>query len=216
MTLDELHCARNLVPKYVEHVREKTLIAKIYGLFTIKVQHYNAVHVMVMENTLQLRNEANLERIFDLKGSMVNRYVEIPDLVTPTGSKPLKDKNWLELKFQVPYKGKRRKKLLATMKRDVDFFKELGLLDYSLLLGIETLTEADPHMKNTDHQQRIGNKLYHIAMIDFMQVWNFSKKIENALKTKIMRQSKTGISAIEPQAYADRFYKFMSREVFIR
>lgn len=37
----------------------------------------------------------------------------------------------------------KRKKVLQIVKNDVDFLSGLGLMDYSLLLGIETLREED-------------------------------------------------------------------------
>ena len=36
-----------------------------------------------------------------------------------------------------------RRKLLCQVKRDVDFLASLGLMDYSILLGIETLKKKD-------------------------------------------------------------------------
>lgn len=40
-----------------------------------------SVHVMVMENTLQLKDEKNLEFTFDLKGSKTGR---ITNTITPS------------------------------------------------------------------------------------------------------------------------------------
>jgi len=49
------------------------LLAKIFGVFTINTKYLKQVHVMLMENTAQLRNTRDLSYIFDLKGSTVDR-----------------------------------------------------------------------------------------------------------------------------------------------
>ena len=59
-------------------------------------------------------------------------------------------------------------------------------MDYSLLLGIETLG-SDDHPEPDIHKIVVGDKLYHIALIDFMQAWNWDKKMERTIKTKILR-----------------------------
>lgn len=50
-----------------------SLLARIYGVFTIKTSQIKEVSVLLMENTLQLENPLALRCIFDLKGSFVNR-----------------------------------------------------------------------------------------------------------------------------------------------
>ena len=95
------------------------------------------------------------------------------------------------------------------------FFTECGLLDYSLLLGIENLTGGDyPDVREDLHKIIVGDKMYHIALIDFMQAWNWKKKWEHAIKTKILLSDSKKLSAVNPTLYGERFRKFMSREVF--
>ena len=55
-----------LLPDYVEHLRtnKNSLLAKILGVFTVKSDSINEVHVMLMENTLQLKNPDNLKNAF--------------------------------------------------------------------------------------------------------------------------------------------------------
>ncbi len=47
---------------------------KIFGVFTIKRKTSGNVHVMVMENTMQLKDPNNLKFVFDLKGSLIGRF----------------------------------------------------------------------------------------------------------------------------------------------
>ena len=56
MKKDEVDTMLNILPSYIEHHRrnQNSLIAKIFGIFTIKKKGFKDQHVMLMENTLQL------------------------------------------------------------------------------------------------------------------------------------------------------------------
>lgn len=67
------------------------MLAKIFGVFTVKMSKAQPVHLMLMENVLRLKNPDNLKYIFDLKGSLVGRKVK----GVTTASTTLKDINFL-------------------------------------------------------------------------------------------------------------------------
>ena len=48
-------------------------------------------------------------------------------------------------------------------------------------------------------------RIYHIAIIDYLQEWNLDKKLERLMKTVLLGKDKKSLSAIEPEAYATRF-----------
>jgi hypothetical protein len=60
-----------------------------------------------------------------------------------------------------------------------------------------------------------GQYIYHLAIIDYLQSFNFEKWSESRFKIWILRREPNLISAIEPEIYAERFIKFMSNEVLI-
>ena len=66
------------MPELSEHYKKNkdSLITKILGAFTIKTDATSEVHLLLMENTLQLKNKDGLDYIFDLKGSTVARKVK--------------------------------------------------------------------------------------------------------------------------------------------
>ena len=74
-----------------------------------------------------------------MKGSLVDRKVK----GKTTSSTTLKDTNFLMAVEASPnfinLAEITRKKLLNVIKKDVDFLAGLGFMDYSLLIGIETL-----------------------------------------------------------------------------
>ena len=119
-----------------------SIITKIFGVFTVKTDATNSVHLMLMENTLQLKNPEGLKYIFDLKGSLVDRKTK----GKITSSTTLKDVNFLLASSTNPSNfinldDSIKEKLLQIIRKDVDFLSGQGFMDYSLLLGIEDLSE---------------------------------------------------------------------------
>jgi hypothetical protein len=54
-------------------------------------------------------------------------------------------------------------------------------------------------MLKAKHSFKNGNRIYHIAIIDYLQDWNLNKKTERFLKrTFLLKDGKT-LSAIEPE-----------------
>ena len=53
--------------------------------------------------------------------------------------------------------------------------------------------------------------LYHIAIIDYLQDFNWSKKAENLIKSKISNGKL--ISAVPAEQYGRRFFEFMQTNV---
>ena len=78
-----------------------------------------------------------MKYIFDLKGSLVNRKTKGVTKASTT----LKDVNFLmaasKIKNFTKQTRKDRTMLRNTLKKDVEFLRSQGLMDYSLLLGIE-------------------------------------------------------------------------------
>ena len=91
-----LRIQRNLANHYAQV--PNSLLAKIFGVFTVKMHHVDAVHVMLMENVLRLKRPEKLNYIFDLKGSLVDRKVKGNTKPSTT----LKDINFLMAKKETP------------------------------------------------------------------------------------------------------------------
>ena len=60
----------------------------------MEAQKFSKVHIMIMENTIRLKNPKNLRYVFDLKGSTVDRIVKGKVKTSST----LKDVNFLKVK----------------------------------------------------------------------------------------------------------------------
>lgn len=66
------------LPQYLDHLRRnpKSLVAKIYGIYTVKMEDIREVHILLMDNLFLNVKEKISE--FDLKGSIINREVHQP------------------------------------------------------------------------------------------------------------------------------------------
>jgi len=73
-------------------------------------------------------------------------------------------------------------------------------MDYSLLLVVETFPKT-------------GKQAYHFGIIDFLQTWNFSKKLERIWKISVNRGIKSKLSAVPPKQYQARFMNFVKEAI---
>ena len=71
MKKNELKVMLKILPHYLEHHRRNpdSLLAKIFGVFTLKKSGMKEVYLMLMENTIQVKSKETLRAVFDLKGS---------------------------------------------------------------------------------------------------------------------------------------------------
>jgi 1-phosphatidylinositol-4-phosphate 5-kinase len=63
------------LPQYLDHLHNNkdSLLARIYGIFTVCMEDINPVHILLMANAAQAGKF--IEKVFDLKGSIINREV---------------------------------------------------------------------------------------------------------------------------------------------
>lgn len=70
-----------MLDDYIDHIKltdNKSLLARIYGVFTIKTNYFTPLDVIIMQNTCRLTSKKNRKMTFDLKGSSKGRYTGIP------------------------------------------------------------------------------------------------------------------------------------------
>ncbi len=171
----------------VEYENKESIMSKIFGLYEISINN-NTYYYMVMENLfLGLKNE-NL-KIFDLKGSELNRFVK-------------KTKNGQTL-LDTNFKIERNNEPLALYEKDYKFFKkasendssflsEHNLIDYSLLVII------DEKMK-----------MIRLGIIDFLRIYTWDKQLEHMGKIVINAGAVPTIT--NPNDYRDRFINALKK-----
>jgi len=79
---------------YFDHVfKGNSLLARIYGLFQVKMKGIIPINFILMANTIKSTNNHGL-KVFDLKGSLINRLVTRKEGLKQTK----KDRNLLHCK----------------------------------------------------------------------------------------------------------------------
>ena len=77
-----------------------SLLARIYGIFTVATSDLSPINLIIMQNTAVLQNSFGKDFEFDLKGSLVGRRAPY-NLRNPNTrkerNKTLKDANFLEI-----------------------------------------------------------------------------------------------------------------------
>lgn len=100
MTTSDLSTFKKVFKKYVRHVcqYQDSLIARIYGVYTIKMQDMEPINVVLMENTKRTySDDTTLLYVFDLKGSQVNRETKPKRNVPLKATACRKDMNILKM-----------------------------------------------------------------------------------------------------------------------
>ena len=71
VTKEELQVILAVLPSMHDHfVRNpSSIISRVYGVYTVKMQAYQSVHLILQQNTLRFDNRNDVARVYDLKGS---------------------------------------------------------------------------------------------------------------------------------------------------
>jgi hypothetical protein len=76
MRCNERKLMLGMLDDYIAHIKathNKSLLARIYGIFTFKTNIYVDIDVMIMQNTATVASDSHTLK-FDLKGSTMGRY----------------------------------------------------------------------------------------------------------------------------------------------
>lgn len=139
MTTDDFDAFMSLFRAYFEHinVEKNSLIARIYGVYSVQMDDMNTVYLILMGNTKPIEDKY-IKKTYDLKGSMVKRIVK-GDEKDFKNNAVLKDKNILHLQDEeiiLKFSEKDKKGIIDRMAKDVSLLSLFNLMDYSLLFTI--------------------------------------------------------------------------------
>ncbi|XP_022149699.1 1-phosphatidylinositol-3-phosphate 5-kinase FAB1B-like [Momordica charantia] len=201
VTKTELESFIKFAPEYFKYLSESictrspTCLAKVLGIYQVTAKHLKGgkeskMDVLVMENLLFRRN---VTRLYDLKGSSRSRY----NSDSTGNNKVLLDQNLIEAMRTSPiFVGNKAKRLLErAVWNDTSFLASIGVMDYSLLVGVD----------EEKHELVIG-------IIDFMRQYTWDKHLETWVKaTGILGGAKNSSpTVISPKEYKKRFRKAMT------
>ncbi|RYO73917.1 hypothetical protein DL766_009278 [Monosporascus sp. MC13-8B] len=133
---------RKILKQYYNHVTENpnTLLSQFYGLHRVKMPYGRKIHFVVMNNLFPPHRD--IHTTFDLKGSTVGRDYKEDDLEkNPRAT--LKDLNWLRRKRHLELGLQKKQAFMQQLEKDVRLLQKLGIMDYSLLIGIHDLRRGN-------------------------------------------------------------------------
>ncbi|XP_075633057.1 putative 1-phosphatidylinositol-3-phosphate 5-kinase FAB1C [Castanea sativa] len=200
VTKTELDSFVDFAPQYFKYLTESlisrspTCLAKILGIYQVSVKHLKGgketkMDLMVMENLFFKRN---ISRVYDLKGSARARY----NSDTTGTNKVLLDMNLLDLRTKPIFLGSKAKRSLErAVWNDTSFLASVGVMDYSLLVGVD------------DERKELV-----LGIIDFMRQYTWDKHLETWVKAfGILGGPKNASpTIISPIQYKKRFRKAMT------
>ena len=137
LTYTESKFLREILPFYYRHLTRypSTFLTHFYGMYRVCMPDANnrQLHFVVMRSVFHTTKK--ISRVWDLKGSKANRKSE-------PGESVGKDLDILEegrkLRFVDPCA---RSAFIDQIRRDATFLARLGIMDYSLLLGLHNCEE---------------------------------------------------------------------------
>lgn len=143
---------RRILKDYYKHVMDNphTLISRFYGLHRVKLPRGRKIHFVIMNNLFPPHRD--IHETYDLKvsntalwsdpvltvpsqGSSIGRiYPEEKAAENPRGI--LKDLNWLHRHRELAFGPTKKQLFEEQLKRDVELLQRMGIMDYSLLVGV--------------------------------------------------------------------------------
>lgn len=169
----------------------QTCLAKILGIYQVTIRQPKSgkevkYDLIVMENLLFGKT---VTRLYDLKGAEYARYTKDTD---GTG-KVFLDTNFVEdMDISPLYISVKNKHLLQrAVWNDTSFLTSINVMDYSLLVGVDT----------ERHELVCG-------IIDYLRQYTWDKHLETWVKTSLVPKNVTP-TVVSPKEYKKRFRKFM-------
>lgn len=230
MTEKELKKMLEVLPQYTQYMEQnpKSLIAKIYGVFTFRREFDpNPQHFFMMRNATGVPSSF-IPRKYDTKGSTVDREVLVGRHFVQkqfiNEKKTLKDIDFLNYEKKIYVSEALSKSLREMLEQDADFLSSLRLMDYSLVIFIidkKKITEELGGMPMSARYHELcslddtedSDLVYNLAIIDYLQEYDCGKVLENRYKRSKAAVFKCvwrlDISSQPPEVYARRFKSFV-------
>ncbi|KAL3642625.1 hypothetical protein CASFOL_013440 [Castilleja foliolosa] len=234
----EVKILLKLLPNYQLHVRtyENTLIIKFFGLHRITTPSSGKkIRFGVMRNIFC--TELRIHRKFELKGSSLGRSAATIEIDENTMLKDLDlnycfflessrreallhqieiDSRFLKLENIMDYSLSLgvhyRAPNTQSMSEDgLGILAEDGTSRPQTQLGVNMPARAEqiPGNDGTEMFHEVYDVVLYLGIIDILQEYNMSKKIERAYKS--MQFDPLSISAVDPTFYSDRFLEFIQK-----
>mmetsp|Transcript_28970 Transcript_28970/g.51794 ORF Transcript_28970/g.51794 Transcript_28970/m.51794 type:complete len:516 (-) Transcript_28970:47-1594(-) len=197
-TQEKLVLLNKLLTLYLSRLQtQDSALVRVLGVFQVQCVNNYSTNLVLMENIFA---DAKVLRKFDLKGSLYNRE-------TKSATSIGKDVDFLKSVGSLSLIEEDAETLLRRVERDSEMLLSEGLMDYSLLVGV--CEDRSRFPSNYSYRSTKEGEVYLIALIDFLQEYNTSKRLENFFKVKVRRAKHEEVSSVEPVLYRERFINFV-------
>ncbi|KAL4488388.1 hypothetical protein ABPG72_019238 [Tetrahymena utriculariae] len=159
-----------------------------------------------IQNWIELYNQPIFKR--QLSCNMQKSTNQIVDISKIT----MKDLDFLKLEKQIYVDERYIHYIKQSLEKDCLFFKENGIIDYSLLvfkvarqnnsINDESNTEKENLIFQSKKEKQID---YHIGIVDYLQEWNIDKMLEQKAKQALHANLNLNVSSQNPETYQSRF-----------
>jgi Phosphatidylinositol-4-phosphate 5-Kinase len=154
---DEMHTLLNdMLPSYVQYMQEngrQTLLARFCGLYKVQTRRKHSdgdysdskpLYFVIMNSVFP---RVYLQERYDLKGSTLGRRTSLKDREKMGSSAVLKDLNLMAERDRAKEAPMRigpasKSALMAQLHQDVELLQNCGVIDYSLLVGVQLGKES--------------------------------------------------------------------------
>jgi 1-phosphatidylinositol-3-phosphate 5-kinase len=197
-------------PEYMRYMtgalasEQRTCLAKVLGVYQVSVQYAlgtpppfgdkdGVMDLVIMENIFCGRD---VERIYDLKGSLRDRYA-MRAAVDAKDASVLLDEDLLEMNVATPTLVCPRSfaRLQRAVWADTAFLAGLDVMDYSLVVGFDR-----------------GRKELVVGLIDFIRQYSWDKQVESWVKMSgILGGAGKEPTVVSPRQYCRRFRAAMQQ-----
>lgn len=161
----EFKLMKRMLREYYDHLTENnidSLISRIYGLH--KVIFYRKKHKMkkkiyfcIMNNVFCTPNKIDYR--YDLKGSTQGRATRFDESKPRDHTIALKDLDFLRTNQKFKVGGEYKQRLNQIITLDTKFFAKVGIIDYSLLVGVHEKAPKRPKKEpNIDTQSSVPSE----------------------------------------------------------
>lgn len=166
---------------------KESFLSHILAVIEIKVGKEEKKYLMIMENVVFGLKMNEFIKVFDLKGSQMNRFRK-SNIRTKTNldTNYLLERNGDPIVVQMPAGIE----FFKILERDVAFLRDKEIVDYSMLLVV--------------HKQ---DRVIKVGIIDYLRKYDLKKRIEHGFKK--IKNFGLDPTIVNPDQYADRFLKFM-------
>ncbi|KAL7449867.1 hypothetical protein ACHAWC_001875, partial [Mediolabrus comicus] len=154
LTYTEQRFLRLILPAYYRHLTKysNTFLTHFYGLYRVCMPNADntRLHFVIMRSVFH--TEKKIDRVWDLKGSTVGRKSE-------KGESVAKDLDILEEGKKLRFvNSSERDAFLKQLAVDAAFLGSMGIMDYSLLLGLHNNCECDENCCGSTSGSRLNDR----------------------------------------------------------